>query len=121
MEKANWSLFGQRPKNPAPSWVAIVLAFFLASQTFIQVGETYPLYMTGFAIGGSLWMAWLAFKAKALVGGLFIPVALLWLNPLMGGDPFTSFTALMFLSHSALAILFAVAAYTFASRQRRSK
>ncbi|MDG2496667.1 MAG: hypothetical protein P8M68_00590 [Aquiluna sp.] len=118
MEKSNWSLFGQRPKNPAPSWVAVVLAFFLASQTFIQVGDSYPLYMTGFAIGGSLWMIWLAFKAKALFGGLFIPIALLWLNPLVGGDPFTSFTVLMFLAHAALAILFAVAAYTFAARQR---
>jgi hypothetical protein len=121
VEKANWTLFGNRPKNPAPSWVAVVLAFFLASQTFIQVGESYPLYMTLFALGGSAWMVFLAIQARAWFGFFFIPAALLWLNPLLGGDPFTSFTVLMFMAHAALAILFGVAAYTFAARERTKK
>lgn len=121
MDKANWSLLGERPKRPAPSWVAVILAFFFASQTFIQSGDGYPLYMTLFALFGSAWMLWLGVRARSTFSFLFLPLALLWLNPLLGGDPFTSFTVLMFAAHGLLAMAFGVAGYTFAARERTSK
>lgn len=121
MDKAKWSILGQRPKSPTPSWAAVILAFFFASQTFIQSGDGYPLYMILFALFGSAWMLWLGIKARSMFSFLFLPVALLWLNPLLGGDPFTSFTVLMFAAHSFLAMIFGVAGYTYAARERTPK
>jgi hypothetical protein len=42
-----------------------------------------------------------------------VPLSLVWLNPLLGGDWFDSVSQVHFLAHSAFAMLFAIYAYTF--------
>jgi hypothetical protein len=52
---------------------------------------------------------------------LFVPIAAAWLLPLMGIDPFTQMNAVTFGAHSLLALLFGVASYTYAARERVKK
>lgn len=118
---ANWSLLGQRPVPPSPSWAYVVLAFLLAAETFLVVQETYPLYMSVAVIAGGGYASFQAVKAKSMFGLTVLPVSLLWLNPVLGGDWFTSLNAIMFISHSVMALLFALVAYTFLARERRPK
>lgn len=116
-----WTLFGKRPKAPAPSWTAAILAFIFASQTFIDSSAGYPQYMSYLAFGSGLWFVYAGFKAKALFSFLFIPVAALWALPLLGADPFTQMNLVTFLAHSLLALLFGVAAYTYTAREKVQK
>ncbi|MEY4740480.1 MAG: hypothetical protein RL402_5 [Actinomycetota bacterium] len=116
-----WTLFGKRPKTPAPSWTAAVLAFIFASQTFIDSSAGYAAYMSYLAFGSALWFLYLGIKAKALFSFLFLPTAALWLMPLLGTDPFTKMNLVTFGAHTLLALLFGVAAYTYAARERVKK
>lgn len=116
-----WTIFGKRPKSPAPSWTAAILAFIFASQTFIDSSAGYPQYMSFLAFGSALWFVYLGIKAKALFSFLFLPTAALWLLPLMGTDPFIQMNAVTFAAHSLLALLFGVAAYTYTARERVQK
>jgi hypothetical protein len=50
-----------------------------------------------------------------------LPVALLWLNPILGGDWFESINPIMFLAHASMALLFALVAYTYEARERKPK
>jgi hypothetical protein len=52
---------------------------------------------------------------------LFLPTAALWLIPLLGTDPFTKMNLVTFGAHTLLALLFGVAAYTYAARERVKK
>jgi hypothetical protein len=117
----NWTLLGQRPVPPSPSWAYVVLAFVLAAETFLVVQETYPLYMSLFVIAGGGFASYQAVRAKSLFGLAVFPFSLIWLNPVLGGDWFTSLNAIMFISHSVMALMFALVAYTFLARERRPK
>ncbi len=116
-----WTLFGKRPTNPAPSWTGAVLAFIYASQSFTDSSAGYPQYMSYLAFGTGLWFLYQGIRAKALVAFLFLPVASLWLLPLLAIDPFTKMNAITFSAHSLLALLFGVAAYTYTARERVQK
>lgn len=116
--KLNWSLLGKRPANPRPNVIALVVAFLLGFETFVAVTDGYPSYMSLLAIGASVWAMVMGVQAKAYVSFLFLPVSLIWLNPLLGGDWFSTVGTTLFLSHAALAMLFAVAGYTFQATER---
>lgn len=119
--KLNWSLLGKRPTKPRPNVIALVVAFLLGFETFVAVTDGYPGYMSFLAIGASVWATVMGIQAKAYVSFLFIPVSLIWLNPLLGGDWFSVVGTTLFLSHSALAMLFAVSGYTFQATERPNK
>lgn len=113
-----WSLLGARPLKPRPNVIALVVAFLLGFETFVAVTDGYPSYMSLLAIGASVWALVMGIKAKALIAFLFLPVSLIWLNPLLGGDWFSEIGTTLFLSHSALALLFAVSGYTFQATEK---
>jgi hypothetical protein len=45
-------------------------------------------------------------------------VSLIWVNPLLGGDWFSQLGPTIFLSHAALAMLFAVSGYTYQATEK---
>jgi small basic protein len=116
--KLNWSLLGKRPAKPRPNIIALVVAFLLGFETFVAVTDGYPNYMSFLAIGASVWAMVMGIQAKAYISFLFLPVSLIWLNPLLGGDWFSTVGTTLFLSHSALAMLFAISGYTFQATER---
>lgn len=116
---ATWSWFGAKLEKPSPSWVFLALGFIFAAETFLDFGDSYPLYMVILALGGGLWGAYLAFKKRAVVGMSLLPVSLFWLDPLMGGDLFDSLNVFSFLAHAAIALLFGLAGYTFAAWEKK--
>lgn len=116
--KQSWSLLGKRPTKPRPNVIALVVSFLLAFETFVAVTGQYPAYMSLLAIGASAWAVVMGIQAKALISLLFIPVSLIWLNPLLGGDWFSQLGPTIFLSHAALAMLFAVSGYTYQATEK---
>lgn len=114
----NWSLLGRRPSKPRPNIIALVVAFLLGFETFVAVSDGYPSYMSFLALGAGAWALVMGIQAKSLVSLLFLPTALIWLNPLLGGDWFSEVGTTLFLSHSALAMLFAVSGYTFQATEK---
>ena len=119
--KLGWSLLGKRPLKPRPNIIALVVAFLLGFETFVAVNEQYPIYMSVLAIAASGWAVFDGIRAKAYLAFLFIPVASLWLNPILGGSLFSELGTELFLSHAALAMLFAVSGYTFQATERVNK
>ncbi len=118
---STWTVLGARPEKVRASMLGIVLALLFALQVMTSVPSSYPAYMALFAFCGAGWFTWLAWQAHAAVGLLLAPVALLWLNPLLGGQWFTHQGAPFFLSHSAIALLFGIGAYTFAATEKTEK
>jgi hypothetical protein len=116
-----WTIFGKRPVNPAPGWTSAILAFIFASQTFIDSSSGYPQYMSYLAFASGLWFFYQGVKAKAIFSFLFLPSAAAWLLPILEIDPFTKMNVVTFASHSLLALLFGVAAYTYTARERVKK
>ena len=116
--KSTWSLLGKRPAKPRPNVIALVVSFLLAFETFVAVTGQYPAYMSFLAIGASAWALLMGIRAKALISLLFIPISLIWLNPLLGGDWFSQLGPTIFLSHAALAMLFGISGYTFQATER---
>ena len=115
-----WSLLGVKPQRPRPNVIALVIAFLIAFETFIAVGDGYPLYMSLLAIGASLWAALEGIRAKAYLAFSFIPVGAIWLNPILGGDWFNQVGTELFISHALLAMLLAVSGYTYQATERTS-
>ena len=113
-----WTLLGPRHGRVRPSYTALVLAMLFAWPVMVAVPSTYPAYMTVLALGTGTWFAMLAFRARVIVGLLFIPVALLWLHPMFGAEWFTHEGPAFFLIHSAMALLLGVAGYTYAATER---
>lgn len=116
-----WTIFGKRPVNPAPGWTSAILAFIFASQTFIDSSSGYPEYMGYLAFASGVWFFYQGVKAKAIFSFLFLPSAAAWLLPILDIDPFTKMNVVTFASHSLLALLFGVAAYTYTARERVKK
>lgn len=116
-----WSIFGKRPANPAPTWTGLVLAFVFAAQTFIDNSAGYPILMAWLAIVASAGYLYFAIKAKALIGFMFLPAATLFIIALTGGFDFSKPNLPMFFAHALLALLFAISSYSFLAAERRSK
>jgi hypothetical protein len=72
-------------------------------------------------LAGGLYASYAGFRAKALFSLAVLPVSLIWLNPLLGGEWFSTLNPTMFVSHSAMALLFGLVAYTFTAREKRPK
>ncbi|MEY3889312.1 MAG: hypothetical protein RI931_434, partial [Actinomycetota bacterium] len=58
---------------------------------------------------------------RAWAAAFAIPVSLLWLNPLLGGSWLDEVGIEFLLIHSALALLYALYAYTFLASERIKK
>lgn len=114
-----WTLFGPKLSSPKPSWVFLVLAFLFAAETFIEFGESYPLYMTLLALFSGAWAFYQGIKKRALIAVLFLPVAGLWLNNFYDGEWFSSLNPISFMAHALLAILFGIAGYTFGAWEKK--
>lgn len=117
-DRIPWTTLGVRPLHPRPSYVALALAMLLAWPVMVSVSPTYPTYMTVMALGAGTWGTILAVRAKALIGLLLAPTALLWLHPILGADWYTHEGPAFFLPHAAIALLLAIAGYTFAATER---
>ena len=115
-----WTFAGPRLLQPRPSWTAAVLAFIFAWQVMTDVPSQYPLYMVFLAFAGAVYCVRAGVQARAWVSWLFVPVTLLWLNPLIGLTWFNQQSVFFFLSHSTLAMLFGIAAYTYMAREKRA-
>ena len=117
-EKVAWRLIGDVPQRPRPNWTAAALALIFAGQTFVAPSGDYPGYMCLLAFVAAAYFAYLAWRRRVLIGLLLLPVSWLWLNPLSGGDWFSTLGVVFMLCHSALALLFGTAAYTYAAEAR---
>ncbi len=121
MKPTGWTIFGPKLSKPAPHLVPLVLAFFFAAETFLEISDIYPIYMSMFAIGGAAWAVQRGVQAKAYFAFVPLLISLLWLNPLAGGDLFNEMSAVFFIAHAALAMAFGVSGYTFWASERKQK
>lgn len=112
-ENKSIKFFGHYRKDGRISVLASAISVLFAAQTFVNPNGKYELFMCFLAFATALWAAWQSYKTKALFGYLGLPVALIWLNPLLGGDWFNTVSVAFFFAHAAYAMLFAGFAYTF--------
>ena len=112
-EKLAWKLVGTYRKDGRISVLVSSIAVIFAAQTFVNPNGNYEAFMCWLAFATAGWAAWQAYKTKAILGFVGIPVALVWLNPLLGGDWFSTVSVTFFFAHAAYAMLFAGFAYTF--------
>lgn len=116
---SEWTFSGPRLLQPRPSWTAAVFAFIFAWQVMTDVPSEYPLYMVFFAFAGAAYCFRVGLRARAWVAWLFVPVTLLWLNPVFGFTWFNQQGVPFFFAHAALAMLFGIAAYTYMAREKQ--
>jgi hypothetical protein len=113
-EKKNaWKLLGHFDAKGRVSLAAAAVAVIFASETFIVRSGHYPIYMSVFALVAGGYAVYQAVKVKAMFGILVGLLALLWLNPLFGGNWFDAMNATFFLSHAIFAMCYGIAAYTY--------
>lgn len=112
-EKFGWSLFGTYRKDGRISVLVSSIAVIFAAQTFINPNGAYEAFMCWLAFATGAWATYRAYQTKAIFGFLAIPVALIWLNPVLGGDWFNTVSVPFFFAHAVYAMLFAGFAYTF--------
>ena len=108
-----WSLRGAPVDKPRPRWVVLVLAVMVAFETFVERGDSYPLYRAVAVLASGAYVLFAGIQRKALLSLLAVPLAGLWVNPLIGGSLFTENGATFFLAHALYAVFLAVAGYTF--------
>lgn len=106
-----------RAKRRSVSIAALALALIAGFETFLVYDDGYDVFTNVLFIVGSLWAFVRALQTKAIFGVLFLPVGLIWVLPLTGSDIFDQIGVAHFLAHSTLSILFALAGFTFLSRQ----
>lgn len=116
-----WSTWGAKPQNPAPSWTGLVLAFFFAAQTFVDNSTGYPAFMTWLGVGASLAMLLLGLRKGSWLAGFYLLTAALFLSQALGWLDFSGDLFAMFASHALLAVLLAIASYTFLASEKKSR
>lgn len=119
MANNGWSFLGPRMYRPRPNYVALALSLLFAWSVMDDVPAQYPSYMIALAAGTAAWFTYLGVRARAVVSLLFVPVSLLWLNPLLGLDWFNHQGPTFFLAHSAMAILLGIAGYTYVATEKQ--
>lgn len=119
--EAKWTLFGPKTEKPVANLVPLVLAFFFGAEVFFEIDAQYSAFMSIFALAGSALALQKGVAARAYFGFVPMALSLLWINPLLGGDLFNEMSVLFFLAHAALAMSFAIAAYTFWVTERKKK
>lgn len=113
MSATTWKLFGNYSSEARVSFAVSAVAVIFAAETFLNPAGAYEQFMSYLAFATALVAAWRAYKTKAIIGFLALPLSLIWLNPLLGGDWFDTISTAHFAAHSAYAMLFALYAYTF--------
>ncbi len=108
-----WKLFGTYLKVGRVSVLASSIAVIFAAQTFVNPNGRYEVFMSLLAFATALWAGYQAYKTKAILGFVGIPLSLIWLNPLLGGEWFSTVSVTFFFAHAAYAMVFALYAYTF--------
>lgn len=112
-KELGWKPLGNYAKEARVSIAVAAIAVIFAAETFLNPVGNYEPFMSALAFASAGVAGFRAFKTKAYLGFLAIPLSLLWLNPLLGGDWFDSISQVHFLAHAAFAMLFAIYAYTF--------
>lgn len=116
-QRPNWRLWGPALRSPKPLWGLLAVSIIVAAETFLELSEVYPLYMSVLVIGVAAWLAVQAWRVRAIVGILAIPLALPWLWQLLGGQWLSEPGAVFYIAHSLFAVFVAVAAYTYMARE----
>jgi hypothetical protein len=116
-----WSALGPKWVKPRPNLTFSALAIIFAAQTFVPVEGEYPFYMVVIAWLSAAWATWVGYQKRAWVAAFAVPVSLLWLNPLLGGSWLDEVGIEFLLVHSAIALLYALYAYTFLASERIKK
>lgn len=112
-EKLAWKMFGTYRKDGRISVLASSIAVLFAAQTFVNPNGHYEVFMCWLAFATAGWATWQAYKSKAIAGFIGLPIALIWLNPMLGGDWFNTVSVTFFFAHAVYAMVFAFFAYTF--------
>jgi hypothetical protein len=112
-DSKTWKIFGNYLKDGRISVLASAIAVLFAAQTFINPQGKYEDFMIVLAMASAAWAVVQAIKTKAIFGFIAVPLALVWLNPALGGDWFNSVSIIFFFAHAVYAMVFAVFAYTF--------
>jgi hypothetical protein len=108
-----WKPFGNYSKDARVSIAVSAIAVIFAAETFINPASAYEPFMSALAFAAAGVAGYRAFKTKAYLGFLALPLSLVWLNPLLGGEWFDTVSVIHFAAHSAYAMLFGLYAYTF--------
>ena len=108
-----WKPLGNYSKEARVSIAVAAIAVIFAAETFLNPAGRYEPFMSVLAFAAAAVAGFRAYRTKAYLGFLAIPLSLVWLNPLLGGDWFDSISQVHFMAHSAYAMLFAIYAYTF--------
>ena len=111
-KQKSWSLFGTYNKAVKPNLMSQVFAVVIALATFQNPDETYPWLMSVLVILGSLWLGYWAWRAKSIIGLATPLVALLFLDPILGGSLFHNYLWFMVIQ-GVSAMLFAIGGYTY--------
>lgn len=112
-QNLSWKPFGNYSKDARVSIAVSAIAVIFAAETFINPASAYEPFMSVLAFAAAGVAGYRAYKTKAYLGFLAIPLSLVWLNPLLGGTWFDTVSQIHFAAHSAFAMLFALYAYTF--------
>ena len=112
-----WSVWGPSRRPARPLWALLAVSIIVAAETFLELSEDSPGYMSVLGIGVAAWLAFQAWRTRALIGLLAIPLSLPWVVQLMGGQWLSSSGTIFYISHSLFALFVAIAAYTFMARE----
>lgn len=111
-KQKTWSLFGSYNKAVKPNLMSQIFAVVIALATFQNPDETYPWLMSVLVLVGSTWLAFWAWRAGSIVGLATPLVALLFLDPLLGGSLFHNYLWFMVIQGIS-SMLFAIGGYTY--------
>ncbi len=112
-----WSLWGRVSRPAKPLWALLAVSLIVAGETFLDFSPTYPLYMSVLVIGVAAWLSIRAWRRRAFVGLLALPLSVPWMGHLWGADWLSEQQAVFYTAHSLFSVFVAIAAYTFMARE----
>jgi hypothetical protein len=108
-----WKPFGNYSKDARVSIAVLAITIIFTAEVLLNPAGVYESFMSVLAFAAAGVAGFRAFKTKAYLGFLALPLSLLWLNPLLGGDWFDTIWQIHFAAHATYSMLFALYAYTF--------
>jgi hypothetical protein len=112
-KELSWKPFGNYSKQARVSIAVSAIVVVFVAELVLNPAGNYEPFMSVLAFASAGVAGIKALKTKAYLGFLAIPLSLVWLNPILGGDWFDSMPQLHLLAHAAFATLFGVYAFTF--------
>lgn len=112
-KELTWKPFGNYSKQARVSIAVSAIVVVFAAEMLLNPAGNYEPFMSVLAFASAGVAGYRALRTKAYLGFLAIPLSLVWLNPLLGGDWFDSLPQVHLLAHTAYAVLFGVYAFTF--------